>query len=685
MSKANLENFEPWKESLLRLPESKFLNIVRLYIGVIKTPYNKERLVGDLVSFLFKEDHKIAIVSLLSEKDIHFLSAIYYLENPSSEVILEFFGGEFSTFYLYDYLSNLEERLLVYRHFDDRSKKEYLEINPLLKEKIRGLLSLSVLLPLAIKENDIKKREKTPCLTEDLFASWYAFISEYPDACRANGTFKKKVLVALEKVFYGVSKEYLETMNTAFVNLGLFSYDGPNLYPCEKKWESFSQLSFDLQKMYICIASFRRFSRDAMTKNVSFAKNLLDTIPKEGFTKEVLYRLSFLLQNTKKEFQVDQSSGFFAKVLQRAQSNSTEEGFSEKALIEKMVFFNILKVAGKDTRGKEIFCSNNNLKGKDAGIEEKPFISINAGFSVTFLASVPLGTMLQLVKFMNIVNFDTVCQFEITRSSCMRSFDKGEGKEKILTLLEKASGKALTQNLAFSIKEWYETYNSASLYHGYVLQVSQEKIVQVENNTVLAQRIKKTLAPGIYIFDFETKEEMMEAVEKSSLDFIGSPKHNYNENDTLPFVSVYHKTELELEYSHTIDNREALTLDHLIKMKEELEKLHLPKEQKEGLQERIDRKLIVSEKQLIGETVRSEKTEASGIDFMGKIQVIDQAIAASNMLEITTAASIYTGRPLKIEKKEGDASVMLVQEDNKTITLLIGQARNVKRFRQPLF
>ncbi len=688
MGSESLQALATWKESLFRLNENKFLNIVRLYVGLIKTPYNKERLVSDLVSFLYKEEHKQTIINLLSNRDILFLSAVYFLQNVTNDTLLSFFNGEFTAFYLYDYIDNLEERLLLYRYFDERSKKEYLAINPLLQTQIESLLSISTLLPFAKKEKEINEEDIKIELTTSLFGAWYAFVSQNPDACRADGSFKKKTLAILETSFYGIDTDFLQSLNTSLVHLGLFFHDGPNLCISENKWKSFCALDYEMQRIYICIASFRRFPRETLLKYAQFLKALIDNVPQEGFIKDTLYRLSFLLKTGQKE---EKKESFFANVLKKAQGISTEEDtFSEQALIDKMVYFGLLKIIGKDREEQDILCANNIQQEEIYNIPEtneeaKPFITITAGFSVTFLTKVSLETMLSLVCCMNLTSYDTVCCFEITRASCMRGFDKGEGSKSLLNKLEKATGKPLAQNLTFSINEWYETYNSASLYHGYVLQVAQEKIIQIENSSILSPRIKKTLAPGVYLFDFETREEILEAIEKSTLDFIGLPKNDLKETTLVSFSTLPQKCGIKFIYTSEEKTHDDISTEHLQKMKKDLENLDISVEQKEGLLERIDRKLILTSKQLVGETVRTEKTEAGGIDFMGKIQVIEQAIASSNMIEITNPNGSYVGRPLKIEKKEGDASIVVGLEDSKTITLLIGQARNVRRFRQPLF
>ncbi len=672
------KELDNWKQSLLRLSENKFLDIAKMYCGTIKTPYNKEKLLTDIISFLYKQENRETILKILSQNDILLLNAIHFLPNPTTENLIAFFDKDFSVLYLHDYISNLEERQIIYKNLQENTRRELLEINPLFLESLVPYLQLSTLIPnsqCTIKESFSSRQKISP----SLLTSWYSFVCQNPDLCRADGTFKKKILDNIETVFFGIDKNFLLHLNIALTNLGLFFHDGTSLLANEKKWNSFYTLSNEIQNYYICVASFRRFQRDLLIKYTRLASHIVEHLPSDGLEKNIVHRLIFMLKNPKKEIP-SKKTGFFAKILQNVQNPEAEE-FSEEALLERMVFFGVLETSIFE--GKTIYFPAK--KNQTHYIENAPFISINAGFSVTFLAEPPLEKALKLVTCMNLERFDTVCRFEITRQSCMRSFDKGENAEKILSLLEKASGTNLSQNLVFSLKEWYATYSSASLYHGYILQVSEEKIVHIENNPILSQHIKKTIAPGIYLFDFQNREDIMTAIEKSSLDFIGNPKSYHSEPDIIPFVEVKAATGLTLNYEKSPKIEETQWLQHAKLMKEELQKLNLPIEQKEGLQERIDRKLILTPTQLVGETVRIERMEASGIDFLGKVKVIEQAIIASNMVEVTSATNSYVGRPVKIEKKDGDAILSLTQDDGKVLRLLIGQARNVKRFRQPLF
>ena len=134
-----------WRESLITLNDTHFFELLRMYLGEIKTPYNKQKLIEDLSAFLRKDENAQMIVRLLSPNDILILSAIKILNLPTQEKLSQFFSTDFSFAELYERLLNLEERLLIYRKTENKQIRFVL--NPLLEPKIEPLLSVSVLMP----------------------------------------------------------------------------------------------------------------------------------------------------------------------------------------------------------------------------------------------------------------------------------------------------------------------------------------------------------------------------------------------------------------------------------------------------------------------------------------------------------------------------------------------------------
>ena len=50
-----------WRGSFLELEENVFSETMRTYLGEIKTPYNKHKLIENLESFLRQKEHLVAL------------------------------------------------------------------------------------------------------------------------------------------------------------------------------------------------------------------------------------------------------------------------------------------------------------------------------------------------------------------------------------------------------------------------------------------------------------------------------------------------------------------------------------------------------------------------------------------------------------------------------------------------
>lgn len=699
MTKINLEKLQSWKEILIQLPENKFLNLVRMYIGAVKTPYNKERLIHDLTVFLHKEENKHTLIHLLSERDIMILNAVSYISKPGKKKLTQFFDGVFSVFELYEYLANLEERLLLFRCADENAKSRYFVINPLLKENILPFIKITVLLPVAnmskkISATELNRQSNNPVISAKMIAAWYAFIAQNPDACRADGSFKKKTIEQIERIFHAVPADFAKALHKSSVNLSLFTQENVSISANDGKWKSFGNLSAIMQYAYMSVAGCGYFPRDMLVKYANFTLNFLANIPPEGYTRIVLNRLGFLLQNMQKE-DIPTRAGTFSKILQKAHAGIHSEGiFSVQTLIDTMILFGIIKVAGKDKDGNEIFINHLPINTSPTEENTTGYISIDAGFSVSLLGETSLKNLLELVSCMELESCDTICRYVITRNACLRCFELGQSADVVLQNLEQACNYALPQNLRVSIEEWYKTYSSAALFEGFILQVAEESQAQTENDRMLSSHIKKIIAPGIYLLDFATKAEALACIQKSTLDFIKMPKTLYAEQKNLPFSDFSQRVLSVNFHNDDFHNCETISPDvsdedaknHVKKMKNLLDTMNISEEQKEELADRIDRRIILTSAQLTEDSVRPEKTEASGMDFVGKIHVIEQAMTSLNMLEIKTGENTYTGFPEKIEKGTGDASLWMTIDDTKeVIKISVGQAGRVKRLRSILF
>ncbi len=689
-----------WREDFATLPDNHFYELIRMYLGEIHTPYNKPKLIEELGAFLRKEENRRTLVSLLNESDIQIISAVWYIPGATQEKIAAFFSGTFSFAVLYERLLNLEERLILYRHADRKSGKVKLCVNPMLEETLAPYISMAALLP----EPWMASLEDTnpSAVSPELLAAFIAFTRANPDMCKNDGSFKKRAVTQIESLFPGRAS-LIQVLATAFINLSLLKETAQGFAPDIERLKAFAELDENAQYAYICVASQGRFSRSALVRQAQLLMDCISSLADRRLSRTSLLRLSFLVAERDNDIPgvapVGQQSRF-AALLARAQNNddSFHSGDAVSVidrLIDNAVLLGLLAKAGQDESGETVYARGSGISEmRRSPVQPLPkVLSIDAGFSVTLLPGLPLRALIPLMQFMELRQFDTAATFEITKKSAMRAFDGSMTQVQLEQALSEFCMYELPQNLLVSIEDWYSTYTSAALYKGYVLHVSAENSVAIERNRVLSSYIAHVIAPGTYLLSVQSDEEAAALIEKSGLDFIGSIKSSARPAETPSFPAV------RLQKPAFVDPGVALSEpvpdkaageNHLEQMKASLEELPLTPEQKDGLLDRIQRKIILTPLQLRGDSVRLERIEASGMDFSGKIHIIDNAMSSNSMVELEYEnpgdadgdAVVIVGNPLGIEKLDGDALVrieVVPQHEEKLFS--IGRARLVKRIR----
>lgn len=732
------------------MDEPGFFGLMRLYLGEIKTPYNKQKLIEALTSFLHKEENRRVLIKLLSREELMIIGAVLYIPFCTKEKTAAFFSPTFSFAFLHNAFLNLEERLILFRRKDAENVKEYFDVNPLLLSDIEPLINADLLFPQAHPVCQVSADPEAFCRAEGtdvpavcerhflsarLLASWFAFTAENPDCCRSDGSFKKKTYELVGLRFPEISADFLQKMHKALLNLSLFrkkEFGRETLFePDFAKWKSFALLAPLSRASYIaaafcladCSSAPYGVPRDELQKTAVLVRDFLLLMPRDGLSRQNAQRLLFLLKERQGEF--PQKENRFRRLLREncagtaADISETGETLKPETLADALILFGLLQgsATGKNRAEKnrdeafEVFTVNAELNfgpppcGEEQKNEEENSansISINAGFSITVLKELPLSVFIELASCTELESCAVVASFRITKAASLRAFAGGAKPEGIESLLKKTASHELPQNLLFSLRDWYGLYSSGSLFKGYVLQVADDKRVLVENNPSLAPHIRIMLSPGVYLLDFLNDDEAFETIRKSGLEFIGGLKNSESGIEPLPFERLEKNAHfsggtdgLDVLFAKKSTNADSVKNDefcekHLRQMETELEKMNLPKEQKEELLLRINRKTIVHSAQLRSDSVRPEKTEAFGMDFLGKIHVLESAIAFSDLVEINSAGGIVTGFPVKIEKSAGDAVLVLQSDDVKNADIKNGtesqkisvaQARSVKRIR----
>ncbi len=611
-----------WRETLNTANDEKFFDIMHIYLGEIKTPYNKQKLIEQLSSFLRNEQNRETIFSLLTDEDIKILTAIKYIQNAEISKIEKFFTPVFSLGDLYSKLANLEERLLIFTKNSDG--KKIVQLNPLLEDDLNPYLSLENLI--SEESSNLTPDEAELKLSPSVIAVFLSFLSGKKEICKADGSLKKKPLEEISQIFKTDDVQLFVNLYKSLSNLSLIN-DFNHL-------EKFADLDFVNQFSYLCAAYTGHFSRTTIQTNAQLFLQTLYFAKNKFYTKQKIFEIAFLIKESINDS--IPSTGRFSRMI-AATSTSLSDSF-DSGLFELMTDAAIsYGIICPSKENKDAFFINDIFSLPS--VEDKSnLLNLDAGFNVTIMPGLTLKEYLPLIKFLKPLQCDVLSIFEITKQSVIKAFDLGLKKEDIINILKTYTSFDIPQILQMNLEEWESSYGSAALYKGFVLKLSTENSFLAEKNPSFAKHIIEILAPGVYLLDFETDEETQNAVAEIGLDFIGTIKNNKEQIQFLPFARLNSQSNFKAE------KIEAKKLNSIVQqkkfldqLKKETEALEATSDQKDVLIDRIKRRTILRTEQLRPESVRFELTEATGMDFTGKIHILEAAIQQSKMIEIELA------------------------------------------------
>jgi hypothetical protein len=700
------------------LPDSNFLQLMRSVFGNIKTPFNKQRLLGDLFALLSREEIRNTIAAYLDEQDHRIIAAIALLKEPVQGDLKNFFAGELSYVDLHALLVNLEERLVLYRLGEDMR----LALNPVLEPVLAPLVASHALLFPSFPAEKVKKPQKPSRKDEKgpasafirdgcFFASLFAFVS---GESGENGIFKleggirKKILDEGKRFFPGLD---VELAVGALKELGLFRADGERFLGDDRRIKEFAALSIRERGEYwaagvfLCLhgaeAALSILSRSRVRGAVSFIHRfclLLD--PRRAYPQITLRRFSELLAR--------EEGGGGAPP---GRVHESKVNFSFEHLLDTLLKTGLLEGDGELWKTGPLFVPpGSSLSGKpDAG---QPVIAMDTAFSFIVYPEISFADVLALARFCSLksgaVRQGTAVCFELTRPSVVRGFDRGLGSEDMLELLGRLSGSRVDESLGWTLKDWEKRYTAVALHQGLVLTLAEDMRYLAEAEPV-ASLINRPLGPGIYLLAPASRSEAAAALRKAGVDIIAQPP--------LDGESSRDRQEGSAFFSPLKDNPpkeragfyagisgsspgpggmgvfgDAGSIKE--RFRRVLDGMKLSKPERDELAARIDRRLVLSEAQLEGSSIKYEKLEATGLDFAGKAAIARQAIALASLLEVSwpePGGGIMraTGIPLSLEKKGGESVLILKPqagaEDEKEISVLLAKISLLRRIKQSIF
>jgi len=669
---------DAWKRAFLGMPSESFLDIMRAYLGGLRTPYRKDELLSQLETSLKKPETADFILSLVDDADAAALGAIAILEGPTRAELIEFLEGDRQE--AEALVLNLEERLLV---FEDRSQRgaPILRFTPALAEAILDRACEPALLFPAAESHGPANAENPP-LDALALASLAAFFAneEWRPVLRADATWKLPVRAARAFAATFPADWNPADAVSLLIALGI-------LLP-------------GAESARIDRQALEGLARGPIPPEARIAAALLPPRPPgedaEGQGRDILAEAAYIAAQLlpPERFFSDLALRRFIRLsLKRLGANLGVKSETLDILVAAMGRAGLLEGGpGAWSRRRE------GTTGEDRSI------SLGADFQVIVRPGISPRDAFRLALFLEPQRLGRVAEFRLTREGAARAFQDGLDSSSILELLGVGPGNEAPQNVAYSLEAWEREHRAVTICEGIVISGDDRLARFMENSPVLRGAVVAALAPGVYLTSFRGEAEAREALKRAGLDtpprILGgrrSHSHGWLANSREAGPRAEHpRPDPRPIAMGTVSGegtgRDARVRSRLEALLEKVEEMEAPREIKDALRERVGLKLLLREADLRTESVKRERGEAGGLDYLGKVKLAEKAIHEETWL-LSLLYRDQEGKPRRVlmhpaRLRKGPRGLLLEGrqvEDGREVSVPIERVSLMKRLRGSIF
>ncbi|AEJ60578.1 hypothetical protein Spith_0292 [Spirochaeta thermophila DSM 6578] len=603
---------------LLTLPDRDFLRLIRNYLGRIETPYHKPQLVERLYRFLESPRIQEAILALLTPQDRAHLSLIAALGEPPPEVFTSFLEeeGEEEPHLV---LHRLRDRLLVYLDTGDEPPRIRFTppLRPLLETHI---LSLEALLP---PEGPTPPSSPPhPWLTDPLLGALLSLLTDDPallDHKDGIPTSRARTRIASRIPHFSHHPEHLPLLVRALTRLSLIPAPTPAA----------------LLTRFRTLADLPPSTRLPLLWAAAITPEGADPHPLAA----ALLALPDLLPPTH-----TYTPSTITRALRLALTLHTQPHTPPP--IEDLASLGLLVP-------HETTLSLTPHIPTLLNPPETPPFKVEASGHLIVHPHAVLSDLLVPCAALSLIRHDAVSRYELTKPALRRGLEAGVETAELRLALTVGSGHPLPQPVAATLTLWQEEAERARHLRGIVAILEPEYARIVRQSPQFSTCVWETLGETIFLVREERWEEWKTLLEHAGIGLLGPVEEETPPSEEPlplpthldpPVVPVLPETPT----APPPDLRPALL--------EALERTPLSEEARHLLKARIEEGYILTPEQLTEETADTELLESDGLDYHGKLRVIEEALShAGDLVEVCILGhkdhTPLLVRPLALKKK----------------------------------
>jgi hypothetical protein len=632
---------DEWRKHLVTLDDGTFIGMMRNYLGSVRTPFHKHTLIDSLAEFLRKDDVRERILESIDAEDAEFLTAVAMYGDPRPTDLIRVFSGRYPDLECRRRIINLEERLLVVR----TTKEHRLAFSPMFEEPIREhVVDPGILFP---SEPVATYPPEGPWLSRNLFLSLISFLMEWENAGfrKVDGGIRQKFADELDARFPILRNPARRALALRSVeNLGFEGRPAAN-HPSLEWFCTLTETQID----EVLLASALGGDLGTMW---AFVTSLRDSLPGDRQYEVAIFRQ------------------ILALVAGRVQSVQTP------ALDE-------LETLGMVVANGEYRAINPHLVFSAPSGEGS--VRVAGNFDLTWSGSIPFSDVLLMVCSSRLNLYDRIPRLVLEKSHFMSAQEAGFSGDDLIATLDRWA--ALPQNIRFSLMDWLSAYRSVQLGRPLVIRGSDGKAGVVES--LFGEFALEHLAPGVLVLDETRVDEWGPIATDMGLTV---PVNSDSEEDKPHGRSSIPTAPAPKRLDLTPNTKKRTPAPSQRGLESKLAGLDLAASQRDDILERIERKVVVHPSQISAALAGRENLEARGLDYGGKVRLIERAIASrADLLEIVAFGEdgdqhSTIVNPVSLSKNsDGHNLNALSYPEERQLSLPVRKMGRIKRLRGSFF